>query len=82
MQPRQLIKHYILSHLLLTDDQNAVGDKDLLVRGGILDSTAIYQLIMYIEETFNLSIAPEEMTPENFDTIEAMGAFVARKRAD
>ncbi len=82
MQPRQIIKRYILDKFLFTDDQNAVGDKDSLVRGGILDSTGIYELIMHIEETFNLSIAPEEMTPENFDTIDAMDAFIARKRAD
>lgn len=81
MQPRQLIKQYILSNFLFTDDQNALGDRDSLVRGGILDSTGIYELIMHIEETFSLSIAPEEMIPDNFDTLDAMDAFIAAKRA-
>lgn len=81
MQPRQLIKQYILSNFLFTDDQNALGDQDSLVRGGILDSTGIYELIMHIEETFKLSIAPEEMVPDNFDTLDAMDAFIARKLA-
>ena len=82
MQPRQQIKQYILSNFLFTDDPSALGDRDSLVRGGILDSTGIYELIMHIEETFKLSIAPEEMIPDNFDTLEAMDAFVARKLAD
>lgn len=81
MQPRQQIKQYILSNFLFTDDQNAIGDGDSLVRGGILDSTGIYELIMHIEETFGLTIAPEEMIPDNFDTLDAMDAFIARKRA-
>jgi acyl carrier protein len=81
MQPRQQIKQFILSNFLFTDDQNAIGDGDSLVRGGILDSTGIYELIMHIEETFGLSIAPEEMIPDNFDTLDAMDAFIARKRA-
>lgn len=79
MQPRQQIKQYILSNFLFTDDPGALGDRDSLVRGGILDSTGIYELIMHIEETFKLSIAPEEMIPDNFDTLDAMDAFVARK---
>jgi acyl carrier protein len=81
MQPRQRIKQYILKNFLFSDDDNAIGDQDSLVRGGILDSTGIYELIMHIEEEFKLSIAPEEMVPDNFDTLDAMDAFIARKQA-
>lgn len=81
MQPRQRIKQYILKNFLFSDDDNAIGDQDSLVRGAILDSTGIYELIMFIEEEFKLSIAPEEMTPDNFDTLETIDAFIARKLA-
>ncbi len=81
MQPRQRIKQYILKNFLFSDDENAIGDQDSLVRGAILDSTGIYELIMFIEEEFKLSIAAEEMTPENFDTLETIDAFIARKLA-
>ena len=81
MQPRQQIKQYILTNFLFTSDESAIGDHDSLVRGGILDSTGIYELILFVEETFGLTIAPEEMIPDNFDTLEAMDAFIARKRA-
>lgn len=81
MQPRRRIKQYILKNFLFSDDENALGDQDSLVRGAILDSTGIYELIMFIEEEFKLSIAAEEMTPDNFDTIETIDAFIARKLA-
>ena len=81
MQHRQKIKEYILKNFLFSSDENAVGDQDSLVRGGILDSTGIYELIMYIEEEFKFTITPEEMIPDNFDTLEAMDAFIDRKRA-
>ncbi|GAA4801907.1 acyl carrier protein [Lysobacter hankyongensis] len=81
MQPRQRIKQYILKNFLFSDDDNAIGDQDSLVRGAILDSTGIYELIMFIEEEFKLSIAAEEMTPDNFDTLETIDAFIARKLA-
>lgn len=81
MQQRQRIKQYILKNFLFSNDESAIGDQDSLVRGGILDSTGIYELIMYIEEEFKFTIAPEEMIPDNFDTLEAMDAFIDRKRA-
>jgi acyl carrier protein len=81
MQPRQQIKQYILKNFLFSDDDNAIGDQDSLVRGAILDSTGIYELIMFIEEEFKFAIAPEEMTPDNFDTLETIDAFIARKLA-
>ncbi len=81
MQPRQQIKQYILTNFLFTSDDSALGDRDSLVRGAILDSTGIYELILFVEETFGLSIAPEEMTPENFDTLESIEAFITRKQA-
>ena len=81
MQHRQKIKEYILKNFLFSSDENAVGDQDSLVRGGILDSTGIYELIMYIEEEFKFTITPEEMIPDNFDTLELMDGFISRKLA-
>jgi acyl carrier protein len=81
MHQRQRIKQYILKNFLFSNDDNAIGDQDSLVRGGILDSTGIYELIMFIEEEFKLTIAPEEMTPDNFDTLEVIDTFINRKLA-
>lgn len=76
---RQRIKQYILKNFLFSSDDSAIGDQDSLVRGGILDSTGIYELIMFIEEEFKFTIAPEEMIPDNFDTLEVIEAFIDRK---
>lgn len=81
MQHRQKIKQYILKNFLFSKDDNAIGDEDSLVRGGILDSTGIYELIMFIEEEFKFTIAPEEMTPDNFDTLVLIDAFINNKLA-
>ncbi|TXH77477.1 MAG: acyl carrier protein [Lysobacteraceae bacterium] len=81
MQQRQRIKQYLLQNFLFSNDESALKDDASLIRGGILDSTGIYELIMHLEEEFKISIAPEEMIPENFDTIEAVDRFVSRKLA-
>ena len=81
MLQRQQIKGYVLENFLFSNDQNAIGDQDSLIGGGILDSTGIHELIMFLEEQFNLRVVPEEMTPANFDSISTVDAFVTQKLA-
>ncbi|MBB3277275.1 MULTISPECIES: acyl carrier protein [Pseudoxanthomonas] len=81
MQQKQQIKQFILENFLFSDDPTAIGDQDSLIRGGIIDSTGIHELIFFLEDQFKLQIVPEEMTPANFDTIDTVDEFVTRKRA-
>lgn len=81
MQQRQAIKRYLLENFLFSTDESALGDQDPLIRNGILDSTGIHELVLFIEDAFKLTVAPEEMTPANFDSIEAIDGFVARKQS-
>ncbi len=78
---RQKIRRYLLENFLFSTDESALDDGDSLIRGGILDSTGIHELVLFIEEEFGIAIAPEEMTPANFDSIDAVDAFVSGKRA-
>ena len=79
MQQKQQIKQFILENFLFSDDQAAIGDQDSLIRGGIIDSTGIHELIFFLEDQFKLQIVPEEMTPANFDSIQTVDDFVSRK---
>ena len=56
----------------LQDDTSFMG-------GGIIDSTGILELVMFIEETYAIMVQPEEMLPENFDNVNRVAAFIARK---
>lgn len=81
MQQKQQIKQFILENFLFSDDLAAIGDQDSLIRGGIIDSTGIHELIFFLEDQFKLQIVPEEMTPANFDSIQTVDEFVSRKLA-
>ena len=81
MQQRHKIKKFILENFLFSDDTSAIGDDESLIRGGIIDSTGIHELILFLEEQFDLRVMPEEMTPANFDSLRAVDAFVDHKRS-
>jgi acyl carrier protein len=65
----------------LGKDVSEVGDADSLLESGILDSIAVMQLVAFLEKTYGIKVADEDLMPENFDTIAAVCAFVARGRA-
>lgn len=81
MDQRQRIRKFVLENFLFSDDESALDDEGSLIRSGILDSTGIHELIMFIEEQFGLTVTPEEMVPANFDSIRTVDEFVTRKRA-
>jgi acyl carrier protein len=81
MQRRQRIRQYLLENFLFTNDDSALGDGDSLINSGILDSTGIHELVLFIEVEFQVVVTPEEMTPANFENLAAVDAFVAGKAA-
>ncbi|MGB5688421.1 MAG: acyl carrier protein [Woeseiaceae bacterium] len=54
-------------------------DESLLDRG-IVDSTGMLEIIMFIEDELGVQVADEEMIPENLDSVNRIAAFVARKK--
>jgi acyl carrier protein len=79
MSTRLEVKKFILGNFLFTEDVSALSDEASLVRGGIIDSTGILELIMFLEERFSIRIRPEEMVPENFDSVDRVAQFIERR---
>ena len=79
MSIQQQLKQFIVQNFYVSDPAE-IADDTLLVTTGVVDSTGMLEVIAYLEETFGISIADQEMTPENLESIERMAAFVTRKR--
>ena len=47
---------------------------------GFLDSLGAEQLIAFVEETFKIAFEDEDFVPENLASIDALAAFIDRKR--
>jgi len=50
-----------------------------LVEAGILDSFGVIALITFLEETFNFRAVAEDLSQENFETINSITQFVEKK---
>ena len=49
-----------------------------LIDNGILDSFDVVQLVMKLNEEFDIEIGAEEIVPENFNSAESLWAMIQR----
>ena len=80
MKLQQQIRDFVTANFYVADPK-ALEDRTSLLDQGIIDSTGVLEVIMFIESTFGLTVEDSEMLPENLDSIERIAAFVARKKA-
>lgn len=74
MTVRRFIEEtYLLGQADTPDDHESFLD------GGLLDSTGVLQLVAFIEETYGFTVADEEVTPDNLDSIEKVATYVGRR---
>lgn len=80
MSTKQEIKKFILGNYLFTSDESVLNDADSLLQKGVVDSTGMLELIMHLEESYGIKVAEAEMIPANLDSVDAISAYVERKR--
>ena len=79
MTLQQQIRDFVTSNFYVADPK-ALEDRTSLLDQGIIDSTGVLEVIMFIESTFGVTVEDSEMLPDNLDSIERIAAFVARKQ--
>jgi len=79
MKLQQQIRDFVTANFYVADP-NTLEDRTSLLDQGIIDSTGVLEVIMFIESTFGVTVEDSEMLPENLDSIERIAAFVARKQ--
>ena len=77
---KKQIRDYIVENFLFGDTDVAFSDTDSFMEQGILDSTGILELILFLEETYGIKIEDDELVPENLDSIENIIRFVGTKK--
>lgn len=76
MSIEHLIRHYILENFLFSSDNGQLEDHVSFLEEGIVDSTGILELVMFVEETFGITVKDEEIVPENFDSVAQLAHYV------
>jgi len=73
------IRDFVVTNFLF-GDASSLQDATSFLESGIVDSTGMLELIMFLEQTYDIKIEPEEMLPENLDSVNKVVQFLGRKQ--
>jgi len=76
---QKTFRNFIIENFLFEEDHNLKEDTSFL-ENGIIDSTGVLELVMFIEETYGISVEDDEIVPENLDSISKIAEYVQRKQ--
>lgn len=75
---KQLVRAFVVDNLLFGED-SGLGDDTPFLAQGIVDSTGFLELVLFLEETFDIKVEDSELVPENLDSLDLIDAFLRKK---
>ena len=80
MSVEQQIKTFIAENFMFSSNGFDVGENESFLDAGVVDSLGVLELVTYVEETFAIQVADEEIVPDNFDSVAKLSAYIKRKK--
>jgi acyl carrier protein len=78
MSLKSEIRDFIIENFLYGKDDGPGEDVSFLEKG-LIDSTGVLELVAFVEEKYGISVADEELIPENLDSINKLSTYVTKK---
>jgi acyl carrier protein len=73
-----LLRDYIAQNILYSNQVYPYPDNASFLEEGIIDSTSILELVMYVEDKFGFTVKDRDIVPDNFDSISNLAEYVRR----
>jgi acyl carrier protein len=75
----EMIRKYISENILFSGNGYPHADDTSFLEEGIVDSMGIMELVMFVDETFGITVEDEELVPDNFDSVTRLASYIRRK---
>lgn len=75
------VRDFIIENFLFGDVSRQIDATTSLIENDLVDSTGILELVAFVEERFGISVADQEIVPDNFDSLARITAYVSAKTA-
>lgn len=80
MDVKDRIRRFITTELAHRVGDAPVGDAESLLDRGVLDSLGLLRVLAFLEQEYQIAVKDEDVVPENFESVDAIAAFIARAR--
>jgi acyl carrier protein len=73
------VRTFIVDNFLFGDKSYQLADTDSLIENDIIDSTAVLELVAFIEDDFGIAMVDSDVVPANLDSIERLSSFISAR---
>lgn len=80
MPVEKQIRDYIGENFLFDKDAADLAGDSSFLDMGLIDSTGVLEIILFIEQQFGIKMEDHEMLPENLDSVNNIVRFVESRR--
>jgi acyl carrier protein len=81
MELEEHIRKYVTENLLYVDEDFKYDNDTSFINEGLIDSMGVMELVTYVQSEFDITVEQQEVTPDNFDSVNNLVAFIHRKQA-
>lgn len=72
------VRSFIIDNFLFGQDGH-FSDDDSFLENGLIDSMGILTLVDFVSEKYQISVADEEILPENWDSVVRIANYIKLK---
>jgi len=80
MDAKEQIRSYVTNNLLFNQNGYKLNDDTSFLDEGIVDSTGVVELVLFVEDNFGLTVEDSEIIPDNFDSVNRLAAYIQTKQ--
>jgi acyl carrier protein len=81
MELEEHIRKYVTENLLYVDEDFKYDNDTSFINEGLIESMGVMELVTYVQSEFDITVEQQEVTPDNFDSVNNLVAFIRRKQA-
>jgi acyl carrier protein len=78
MEVKTQVREYVAKNLLFSDNGFEYDDDDSFLQEGIVDSVGVLELVLFVEEKFGVAVDDQDITPDNFDSVNKLADYIQR----
>ena len=73
------LRQFVTDNFMFGKPYEGFADDDSFIERGIVDSTAIMELVAFLELHYRIKLQDPELIPDNFDSVNKLARFLASR---
>ena len=70
------LRQFVRDNFMFGEPCEGFADDDSFIAWGIIDSTAVMELIAFLEQRYAIKLHDQDLIPDNLDSINGLARFV------